>query len=238
MACFCIMVWKMIEIVPNERAFFLDELNALVIADLHMGYEYVLRKEGITLPESEGVLLQRIKRLIHKYGAKKLIILGDVKHSIGEYRNVHLLEELNVTLYVAKGNHDGGLENLLNAKIYRAEGFRIGNYGFMHGHSWPAEDVMNARYVFMGHIHPEIELRDSMGKSHRYACHLVGTLTEKGKKIYTREPKIFVVAAFNPLVGSALVDPIGPLMKNKIIDNFEVYLLNGTYLGKMEALLH
>ncbi len=228
----------MIELVPNERAFFINELNALVIADLHMGYEYVLRKEGIMLPDSEDALLQRIKMLISKYDAKKLIILGDAKHSIGEYRNVHLLEKLDVDIYVAKGNHDGGLENLLNAKIYGAEGFRIGNYGFMHGHSWPSEEVMNAKYVFMGHIHPEIELRDSVGKSHRYACHLVGTLTEQGKKRYSGAPKIFVVAAFNPLVGSALADPIGPLMKNKIIDDFKVYLLNGTYLGKMETLLH
>ena len=80
-------------------------------------------------------------------------------------------------------------------------------------------------------------LPDSLGNMHRYPCHLVGRLTERGREKYDGEPIIFVVAAFNPLLGSADVD-IGPLLKNGIIGNFDVYLLNGAYLGKYDKLKH
>ncbi len=226
----------MIEMIPGERAFYIDELSAIVIADLHIGYEASLREEGIEMRDSTADMIARLRSIILEKGAEKLIILGDVKHSIGPCRRVKLLEDLPADVIVVKGNHDGNIEEMLNVDIRDARGFRMGRYGFVHGHSWPDEDVFNARYVFMGHLHPEIELKDSIGKVHRYPCHLVGRLTEEGKKKYGGDPKIFVVAAFNPLVGSSLVDPLGPLMRNKIIGDFEVYLLNGTYLGRMEEL--
>ncbi len=224
----------MIEIIPNKRALYIADINAVIIADLHMGYEYVLRKEGIKIPKINT--FEEIKSILNEKNADKLIILGDVKHSIGEFMGVKKLQDLDVDIYIAKGNHDGNLENALNAKISGTDGFRIGNFGFVHGHSWPSNEVMEARYVFMGHVHPEIELRDSIGKAHRYPCHLVGHLTKSGRKKYEGNPRIFVVSAFNPLAGSNLANPIGPLFKNKIIGDFDVYLINGTYLGKMEAL--
>ncbi len=226
----------MIEMVFEERAFYIEDLKAVVIADLHIGYEDALRREGISVPDTTEKMIGRIRKLITEKGAKRLIILGDVKHSIGECSKIKELEKLGVELDIVKGNHDGGIEEILDAKIYPASGFRMGDYGFIHGHSWPSEDVIRGKYVFMGHLHPEIELKDSVGKIHRYPCHLVGKLTPEGKEKYKSDPKIFVLAAFNPLVGSSLADPLGPLMKNKIIDDFDVYLLNGTYLGKMEGI--
>ncbi len=228
----------MIEIIPNERAMFISDLNAVVVADLHIGYEMEMRKEGIKIPNYTGEMIARLKRIIEKKNAEMLIILVDVKHSIGECRDVKELENLDAEIRVVKGNHDGGIESLLSAKIYPAGGFRLGDYGFIHGHSWPNEEVMHSEFVFMGHLHPEIELRDSNGHAHRYACHLKGSLTEEGKKKYGAEPKIFVVAAFNPMVGSSLATPLGPLMRNRIIGNFEVYLTDGTYLGKLADIQH
>ncbi len=228
----------MIEMIPGERAFFISDLSAVVIADLHIGYEEELRKEGIKIPDPTEEMIGRIEKIISKKRAKRLIILGDVKHPIGPCEKIKALEKIDVELSVVKGNHDGGIEEILGGKIYPSSGFRIGNYGFIHGHSWPGKEIMEAKFVFMGHLHPEIELKDSVGKIHRYPCHLVGELTKEGRKRYDGEPKIFVLAAFNTLVGSSLADPIGPLMKNKIIGNFDVYLLNGTYLGKMEELQH
>ena len=229
----------MIELIPRERAVYISELNAIVIADLHIGYEASLRKkEGINLPDGVPNMIERIKKLVNEYKADRLIILGDVKHSIGECFRVRDLDELPVEIMVAKGNHDGNIETLLNAKIFPAMGFVLENYGFVHGHSWPGDDVMHAKYIFMGHLHPEIEMRDSVGKIHRYPCHLVGSLTKKGWEKYRTNPRIFVIASFNPMVGSSLADPPGPLMKNKIIGNFEVYLINGAYLGKLDDILY
>ncbi len=226
----------MIELIPNERAFFISELKAVVVADLHIGYEKALKSEGINVKPQTQMMIENLRKILKDKDADKLIILGDVKHSIGTCRDIKKLEDLDVEIIVSKGNHDGGIEEMMNAKIYGSEGFTLGDYGFIHGHSWPKDEVMEKKYVFMGHLHPEIELRDSIGKIHRYPCHLVGKLTETGRKRYSGDPKIFVVAAFNPMVGSSVVDPIGPLMRNGVVGDFRVFLLNGTYLGKLEEL--
>ena len=228
----------MIEMIQNERGFFIEELNAAVICDLHIGYERELAKRGVIVKENTKGMVSRIKKILKNYKIEKLIILGDVKHSIGGYeRNLKFLEDLDVDILIAKGNHDGNIEKMGDFKVYSSRGFRLGEFGFFHGHSWPDENVMKAKYVFMGHLHPQIELRDSNGNTHKYPCHLIGSLTEKGKNLYKSEPRVFVVAAFNPLVGSADVE-IGPLFRNNIVGDFDVYLINGTYLGKYETLKH
>ncbi len=228
----------MIEQIINERGFYISDLNAIVIADLHIGYEKELERRGITVRKNTEKMVERIKKLMEKYSAEKLIILGDVKHDIGGFEeDISLLKEIGMKILIAKGNHDGNLEKYENFEIHSSRGFTLGNYGFFHGHSWPSREIMRKKYVFIGHIHPEIMLPDSLGNMHRYPCHLVGRLTERGREKYDGEPIIFVVAAFNPLLGSADVD-IGPLLKNGIIGNFDVYLLNGAYLGKYDKLKH
>ncbi len=224
----------MIEQVLGERAFYISELRAIVIGDLHIGYEQELKEKGVIVPDQTGEMRERIESLVRRYDAKKLIILGDLKHEILGFspRIYKFLENLPVELHLAKGNHDGRIEEIFNGRVYPPGGFRLGDYGFFHGHSWPDEDVMRARYVFMGHLHPEIELEDSLGHRHRYPCHLVGELSERGLERYRSSPKIFVVAAFNRLVGASIATPIGPLLRNGYIKEFQVYLLNGTYLGR------
>ncbi len=227
---------RMIEQIINERGFYISDLNAVVIADLHIGYERELYERGIIVGDITGRMVNRIEKIINKYNAENLIILGDVKHDIRGYEeNLKFLENLNAKIIIAKGNHDGNIEKMGNFEVHSSRGFRTGYFGFLHGHSWPDKDVMKAKYVFMGHIHPEIGLRDSIGYIHKYPCHLIGRLSEKGRKIYDSNPKIFIVSAFNPLVGSADID-IGPLFRNNIIGDFEVYLLNGAYLGKYDIL--
>ncbi len=226
----------MIEMIPNERGFFIDEINAIIIGDLHIGYEKELIKRGIIVRDGTMKMINRIKKILEEYEAENLIILGDVKHRIEGYEeNLKFLEDLNAKIIIAKGNHDGNIEKMGNFEVHSPRGFRIGNFGFLHGHSWPDKNVMKAKYVFMGHIHPEIELKDSIGNTHKYPCHLIGRLSEEGKKFYNSNPKIFVVAAFNPLIGSADVE-LGPLFRNNMVGDFDVYLLNGAYLGKYDAL--
>lgn len=224
----------MIEQVIGERAFYISELKAIVIGDLHIGYEKELKEKGVIIPDQRKNMRDRIEKLVKKYEAEKLIILGDLKHEIvGYISNLeNFFSSLPVEVLLTKGNHDGKIEEMMKGKIYPPGGFRISDYGFFHGHSWPDENVMRAKYVFMGHLHPEIELEDSMGHKHRYPCHLIGRLNKRGRKRYKNSPRIFVVAAFNKLVGASIAKPIGPLIRNGLIEDFEVYLLNGIYLGK------
>ncbi|HDH91705.1 MAG TPA: hypothetical protein ENF38_02005, partial [Candidatus Aenigmarchaeota archaeon] len=152
------------QFVENFPAVFIPDINSLVVADFHIGFEYELLSEGIRIPNQAIKFEKEMKKLIKSTGAEKLIILGDVKHKLsritkGEEINVlkflnSLVEEVNV--FITLGNHDPGLENIVPSNVYVASsrGFRIKEFGFFHGHAWPSPRVMKAKYIFMGHIHP------------------------------------------------------------------------------------
>jgi len=217
-----------------ERAIFLEDINALLVTDLHIGYEEELQNRGIIIPWQWEIMRERIIELMEDVGAKKLIILGDIKHDIlsKPFYVRKFFEGMKYEIIAVKGNHDGGIEDIVDFPIYPSSGFRIREYGFIHGHSWPSKEVMRAKIVFMGHMHPEVELIDSLGKSHRMPCLLTGRLNDKGKEKYGKKVKIVILPAYNPLVGASLGKPLGPLFKNELVEDMDVYLLNGTYLGK------
>ncbi len=228
----------MIEPILNERGFYIEELRGIVVGDLHIGYERELANSGIKVPSQTRAMRQRIEVLIKRYHAEKLILLGDLKHEIlGFHPDIEaFFANLPVDVLMVKGNHDGGIENMVDFPVYPAEGLRLGDYGFFHGHSWPSREVLSATYVFMGHMHPEIQLTDSLGKPHRYPCHLRARLNSRGVEKFKASPQIIIVAAFNPLVGAAIGTPVGPLFRNNLIGEVDVFLLNGTYLGKYPSI--
>ena len=232
------MVLK-VKILWNERAVFIEELSAVVITDLHIGYEDELREKGVIVPSQWKNMKVRIENIMEKTKAEKLIILGDIKHNILRAPRYvrRFFEDMPYEIMAVKGNHDGGIEDMVDFKVYPSQGFRIGKYGFIHGHSWPSEYVVKADFLLMGHMHPEIELFDSLKKSNKMACILHGNLNEKGIEKYGKNMSIFVLPAFNPLVGAPIGKPLGPLFTKDLVTNMDIYLLNGIYLGKRKISL-
>ncbi len=222
------------KILRDERAIYLQDISAVIIADLHIGYEEELREKGIILPSQFKDMRERVDRIMNETGAGKLIILGDIKHNILRTPKYirEFFKDMPYEIIATKGNHDGGIEDIVDFEVYPSSGFRIGKYGFLHGHSWPSNDVMNADFLFMGHMHPEIELFDSMKKSVKMPCILKGKLNDRGVEKYGKNLSILVLPAFNKLVGAAIGKPLGPLFTNTLVEDMDVYLLNGTYLGK------
>jgi metallophosphoesterase superfamily enzyme len=66
--------------VYGERALTIGK--ALVVADLHIGKEHVLSKQGVMIPSQTRVIEEKLVYLIEKCGVGELIILGDFKHNI------------------------------------------------------------------------------------------------------------------------------------------------------------
>ena len=156
-----------------------------------------------------------------------------------------------IKLILCKGNHDTELKGLLpeKMKIYSSKGFKLGKYGFFHGHAWPDKELMKCDYLFMGHLQPAIEFRDKLGYRSLQQVWLKGKLNQKEiKNKYkinrTGELNIFITPAFNRLSGSLIVNKllkkklIGPLLTSKVLDIDETtaYLLDGTCLGRVEKI--
>ena len=150
----------------------LDGERALVVADYHAGIEWALAVErGVEVDSRAKDRRASLCSLVDRTDPDRLVILGDLMHSIGDPGGrereevealLDALGELPVTL--VKGNHDGAIEDWLpDLDVTSSEGVRMGEFGFAHGHTWPSSAVLGASVVCVGHEHPQVRLEDSVG---------------------------------------------------------------------------
>jgi putative SbcD/Mre11-related phosphoesterase len=239
-----------IQPIIDEPAFMIKEKKLLVIADLHIGIESELRENGLQVPSQTNVMEQRLISILTSNTIDDIILLGDIKHNIPssttqERTDVNrFLSTIQTygTLHVLPGNHDGNIHRLLPSaiKLYPSDGFVFDGIGFTHGHRKPNQDVMQCEQVVIGHTHPTVMLTDRLGYRTFEQCWLRSVplsdrLLEKYPTSHTLQ--ILVMPAFNPLCGGIAVnrDPLlGPFKSLIDIENAEVYLLDGSSLGKVK----
>ncbi len=152
-----------------------DDERILVIADLHLGWEVTLARQGIHVPSQVPRHLERIRKIIHDTDCHQLVLLGDVKHAVAkveleEWKYVpeffEGLAEIIPTIHVVPGNHDGNLEPLTppSVRIHRSPGLVLWNsVGLFHGHAWPSPNLLACNHLVMGHIHPVVVFKDPLG---------------------------------------------------------------------------
>lgn len=246
-----------IKLLTDYPVVFVPDKKILIISDTHIGVEYELGQSGIRIHKQIEKFQAILDKLIEQTKTKILVILGDVKHkvpgaSIQELRDIpKFLEYLStkVKVQICKGNHDDFLETLIPAgvKLYDSRGFKLGKYGFFHGHAWPSKKLMECDYLFMGHIQPAVQFKDKLGYRFRQQVWLKGKLNQSViKKKYkvrsTGKLNIVILPAFNSLLGSLNVvekgDLSGPLLTSKAmsLDEMRTYLLDGTYLGMLKTI--
>jgi uncharacterized protein len=240
---------------------------SLVVADIHLGIEWDLYKSGINLPSRMEERLDRILGYVEADSPDRIILLGDVKHNVpqiswqekGEIPRFlkALAEHAHVDIF--PGNHDGGIELLLNgqkdATIHSARGAVLDGVGYFHGHTWPAPELLAASHVVTAHNHPTVHFTDMFGHS------IVESVWVKAKfnidvlKVHFgnldfenflqwADPDLFIMPAFNELCGgvpfneSTQEDLLGPIFSSGgiALENAEMYLLDGTRLGTIKNL--
>ena len=230
-----------IQFIPDEPALTINKI--LVIADLHIGIEYGLKKYGFYIPDQTKKIKEKIINLLEKTDIKKILILGDVKHAIGGISNFReiskMFEQLSnlVDIEIVPGNHDGNLKKILTEKIkiQSSNGIVINNIGFIHGHAWPKQELMDCKYIVMGHAHPVINFYRGYSESVWIISNLINAKKLQIKyKRYNNKLKIIIMPAFNELSGKKIEKNnflLGPVAKLCDLDNAIIYLLNGVCLG-------
>jgi len=136
----------------------------LVVADLHIGFEEKFKASGVKLRTSTQKMLSEISEICAKQTVDEIIILGDVKFTIGrvsalERREIPLfLEQLSrlAKTSVICGNHDGALLTILPREVtlHPEPHMVVGDLCLLHGHTLLPELPSNVTKVVMGHIHP------------------------------------------------------------------------------------
>ncbi|MEM3373129.1 MAG: metallophosphoesterase [Candidatus Anstonellales archaeon] len=157
---------------------YIKDLNALVTSDYHLGYEEVLYREGIYVPDVQlNKIIKQLKFMRSNTKAEKIYLLGDLKHEFSEFtyseftevrQLIEFLSNEFKEIYLVRGNHDNYIIQYLNK-----QGFEFHNYIidedilFIHGDKSPMElgiDLENEKLktIIMGHLHPSIVLEDSI----------------------------------------------------------------------------
>nr|WP_267624947.1 metallophosphoesterase [Halobium salinum] len=250
-----------VEPVPGEPAAVAtlggdhDGETALVVADYHAGIEDALRYErGVELESNAVTRRDRLLALLDRTDADRLVVLGDLGHRIGASRGDER-EELDalvdavtdrVPFTLVKGNHDGGVADEFGDRldVRDGAGHVVGDVAFVHGHTWPSEDVLAASTVCMGHEHPAVKLTDSVGGSRVEPAWLRGPLRREpfaehfevdAADLDWNDPELVVFPAFNDRSGGTWVNVDGqgflaPFLPDGLA-SAEAYLLDGTRLG-------
>jgi len=258
--------------------------RALVVSDLHLGWERLLSQRGVHIPSQTPKIKNMLLKLINETKPTQLIMLGDIKDAITkvsmeEWKDIpeffEDIQEKVSEIQVILGNHDGNLEPLLpeTIKIVPSSGTRFGDVGLFHGHAWPAPELLECRSLVTGHVHPTVAIRDPMGlritrqvfikapcNSEQLAKSLLnylgtkvdadvsGVLNEQ-HKVQLRVEQLFILPSFNQFLGGRPINErrrakkraeayIGPILRSGCvnIDDAEVYLLDGTFLGTVKQL--
>jgi len=256
--------------------------KVMMAADLHLGMEYDLAKQGISIPYQWSRMLDELMALLEEHRPDRLVLLGDVKHgvpatSFQERREIPgffetLLETVD-KIDVTRGNHDANIQQFLpkDVSLHSSKGIMLGE-GFrvaaLHGHAWPPPEVMAADCVIMAHNHPTVLLNTPLGIKVSQRAWIRGRCDKASlAKVFLEQdnvkvgddpageftdrygvkpgsPEIIIMPMFNDLLGGLPVNAespkslLGPLFRTDAVDmdGFDVYLLDGTYVGKVEFL--
>ena len=185
-----------------SKTIFFPELKILAVGDLHLGYEQMLREQGIILPFKQLETTENeIKNIINKIGKekiKKIIFLGDIKHYFKfkkeekfEVRNfIDFLRDMmtDCEVILIEGNHDR-----IQFKEFEYRKFYIERkIAFTHGDKLYKEIFDDKiKTIVISHIHPAVSIREKKGiKMERYKAFLIGEYKKK---------EVIVVPSFLPL---------------------------------------
>ena len=213
-------------ILPNIEikglSLFIDN-KVLVIADLHIGVEEKMQKQGILIPLFQfNDLYKQIKELL-KLKPEVIIINGDLKQEFGKISDQEWRDTLKILdlltsnckkVILVKGNHDtilGPIAKKRNVEIL--DKYRYKDILFIHGNKKIETD---AKTIIIGHIHPSVGLKEGR-RIERYKCFMKGKYNDKN---------LIVLPAFSKLrEGIDILNQefISPYIQE--INDFEIFVV-------------
>ncbi len=218
-------------------ALYLDEAEAVIASDLHIGLEDQRELMGIHIPRTTfPQILEQVLTPIKHYNAKRIFLLGDVKHEFGRpsepewwgvKKLVKSIREIGCEPEVVRGNHDNYIISVLSdlgVKVHDPTlSLTDSECVLMHGHeALSALEIIRPRILIMGHEHPSIAIRDDLGVRHRYKIFLSGQLDAL---------HVIVLPSSSPFAFGSNMNEISPkhrlspILKNRDLSEMIPYLL-------------
>ena len=217
---------KKFETVDSLPCLYSEELDILILSDLHLGLEGSMSYQGSYVPQFQ---LEEVKKDVRHAQelteADRILLNGDLKHEFkytrfSEKKEIEefmeMLKDLFSEIIVIEGNHDSFLDEVIEgAKIHFNESHLENGILFLHGHK-SLDNYQDEEFdtVVIGHEHPALELKDSVGYTEKIDCFLYGE-TDDGKDIV-------ILPAFSKISGGSDVNNVpqnqllSPILRNKL----------------------
>lgn len=177
------------EILKDKPALYHPGMDLVIISDVHLGLEGSMTSKGSYIPKFQlDEMEDEIEDMKQETGADRILVNGDLKNefsiSYAEKREVaefvEHLQELFEEVILVRGNHDTGIEHVVEEKgLEMVDRHKEQGVLFVHGHEEIEEDF---EVLVLGHEHPALALRDEVGVKEKVPCFLYGE-TENGKVI-------------------------------------------------------
>lgn len=251
------------EILPNieiiDLALYLD--STLVIADVHIGYEEALNKQGILVPrlqfEEMVKRLNNIFEMLKGRRIERIVVNGDLKHEFGtiseqEWRNtlkfLDLLAGHCNEVIIVKGNHDTILGPIAKKRNIRVLDYYVvgpiaeksnnekkptkpNKILVIHGDKLPDKGLLKKSSTMMIGHEHPAVSLKEGARVEQFKCFLKGRY--KGKSL-------IVQPSFNTLVeGTDLLrdEILSPFLQQDI-GNFDVFIVEDSvyWFGKLKRL--
>jgi len=199
--------------------------GALLLADLHIGYEATLESEGFAMPRVQTIeMISRLHKAIDRYDPSSAMVVGDLKHNFdrnltAEWNGVErFVDEIGgrVRLSIIKGNHDNYLATILSRKGIKLESeMRIGSIVVAHGHETRAPSGSG---MILAHEHPALRITETTGASVKIPCFLHDP--GSGRLIL---PAFSTLALGSDVIGTPDNERMIPLLTETGIDSYSAY---------------
>lgn len=188
-------------VMSAERTLFWENEHTLIVADLHVGKTGHFRKAGIGVPQN--VYKDDLHRLLSQilfFKARRLIIVGDLTHSIAN-KEIDLFRKWrkdfsSLEVHLVKGNHDildDGWYSEADIAI-SIEKLLLKKFLFVHDVLKNDIKADKGQYIFSGHVHPGISIKGRGRQSLSFPC-------------FYFAKKYCVLPAFSRFTGTYNVEP-------------------------------
>ncbi|MCX8195643.1 MAG: metallophosphoesterase [Acidilobaceae archaeon] len=162
------LLGKKLKFAGPRPVLYMPSEDSLIVADIHFGYEEALAAQGVFVYGSQfRKVISAVREARATTGARRLIIVGDLKHVFERLTRQERREVRDFLLSLAemglkevilvRGNHDNYVAPLLreHGVVVVEEVMELGEFSLTHGH---LEAELRGEYVIMGHEHPAIQI--------------------------------------------------------------------------------
>ncbi len=186
---------KLLELAPGRwahasGALWLSDCRTALLADVHLGYGWALRRRGQLGPVQEAAVRRKLMAAIEDLNPSTVVFVGDVVHAPrpGPQERSAIestLSELSAhcELVLIPGNHDRAFQrDYPGASVRIVSEWRHCGLLAVHGHVVPASND----HLIVGHVHPALGISDHAGATQKVPVFVVSE-------------RVTILPAFSPL---------------------------------------